>query len=43
VLLGHGADVHIRAGNDWTPFQVATAEGNVEIAQLLLDHGAEKV
>jgi 26S proteasome non-ATPase regulatory subunit 10 len=42
VLLGHGADVHIRGENDRTPFQVATSKGRVKVAQLLLEHGVEK-
>ena len=39
ILLLHGADVHIRGKKLWTPFQVARSN---EIAQLLLEHGAEK-
>jgi Ankyrin repeats (3 copies)/Ankyrin repeat len=37
LLLGHGADVRIRGLYSHTPLQRAT---NVEIAQLLLKHGA---
>jgi ankyrin repeat protein len=40
ILLRHGADVHIRGKKLLTPFQVARSD---EIAQLLLEHGAEKV
>jgi ankyrin repeat protein len=42
LLLGHGADVHIRGAADQTPFQCATKRGYHEIAQLLLEHGAER-
>lgn len=41
VLLVHKADMHIQ-GADETRLQVATSEGHVEVAQLLLEHGAEK-
>ncbi|KAF8500761.1 ankyrin repeat-containing domain protein, partial [Russula emetica] len=37
VVLAHGADVHI-GGADGTPLHVATSEGYVEVAQLLLEH-----
>ncbi len=40
ILLGHGADIHIRGQRNRTPVQVATWEGHVELAQLLLEHGA---
>jgi ankyrin repeat protein len=40
LLLGHGADVNI--GGTWTPFKAATEYGHVEIAQLLLEHGAQR-
>ena len=42
LLLGHGADVHIRGSESRTPFQQATEEGHHEIAQLLLEHGAQR-
>jgi hypothetical protein len=47
LLLGHGADVHIQGrqltGTVYqTPFQCATEHGHHEIAQLLLEHGAER-
>jgi len=42
MLLWHGADVHIRGESDWTPFQMATFMGRSEVAQLLLQYGAEK-
>jgi ankyrin repeat protein len=41
LLLGHGADVHIRGEGNRTPFQVAKSNGHTKIAQLLLKHGAE--
>jgi hypothetical protein len=42
LLLSNGADVHIRDVHDDTAFQIATDRYHVEIAQLLLEHGAEK-
>ena len=44
LLLEHGADVHVRDGRDpsRTPYQVAESKGLTEIAQLLLEHEAEK-
>ena len=39
LLLERGADMHIRGRRDWTPFQMATTNGNTQIAQLLLEHG----
>ncbi|KAI0274204.1 hypothetical protein BGY98DRAFT_1188657 [Russula aff. rugulosa BPL654] len=42
-LLGdRGADVHIRNDDDMTPFQVATARDYHDVAQLLLEYGAER-
>ena len=41
VLLAHGADVH-KQGADETLLQVATSNRHVEVAQLLLEYGAEK-
>ena len=42
IFLGHGADVHIQAEKDLTEFQVATSNRHVKVAQLLLEHGAER-
>ncbi|KAH9985038.1 hypothetical protein BJV74DRAFT_988733 [Russula compacta] len=43
ILLAHKADVHIRrGGSKHTPFQLATMTGHADIAELLLEHGAEK-
>ena len=45
LLLGHGTDVHVRAtwfGKVETSFRCAKEGGYHEIAQLLLDHGAER-
>ena len=42
IRPGHEANVHLRGDSDQTPFQVATLGGHVKIAQLLLEHGAEK-
>jgi len=39
-LLASGADVHAREGG-FTPLHGASAEGNVEMVQLLLAHGAD--
>jgi hypothetical protein len=41
LLLAHGADMKIRHAGGLTPFQSATSQGYHDIAQLLLDHGAE--
>jgi ankyrin repeat protein len=40
LLLGRGADANI--GSYWIPFKVATENGHHEIAQLLLEHGAQR-
>ena len=42
LLLDHGADVQIRGEDDLTPFQLATRTNQHDIAQLLLDRGAER-
>jgi ankyrin repeat protein len=42
LLLKHGADVHIRATGRKAPFEVATDKGYTQIAQLLLEYGADK-
>jgi ankyrin repeat protein len=43
ILLAHGADVQIWGGGfGTTPFQVARSFGRVEVAQLLLEQGAER-
>ncbi|KAH9985686.1 hypothetical protein BJV77DRAFT_1152736 [Russula vinacea] len=42
LLLEHGADVNSRDDEDRTPYQVAESVGLTEIAQLLLEHRAEK-
>jgi ankyrin repeat protein len=41
LLLGRGADVNTRRKDHWTPLHVASHFGNIEIAGLLLDHGAD--
>jgi ankyrin repeat protein len=41
LLLEYGADVNIRAQGSDTPFQVATRYRHTEVAQLLLEHGAD--
>ena len=41
-LLELGANVHVRDSQGWTPFQVASEEGEDGTAQLLLNHGAER-
>jgi ankyrin repeat protein len=42
LLLERGADVNIREPGGQTPFQVATAQGHTEIAQLLLELGSNE-
>jgi len=44
LLLDRGADVSVRAGlrEKWTPFQVATRNRHHDVAQLLLEYGAEE-
>jgi len=42
LLLKRGADMQIRGIQDLTPFQMATQKGYTRIAQLLLEHGADK-
>jgi ankyrin repeat protein len=42
LLLKHGADVHIWATGRKAPFEVATDKGHMQIAQLLLEYGADK-
>ena len=41
LLLDHGADVHVRNIYGLTPFLVATEKKHDDVAQLLLDRGAE--
>ena len=36
----HGVDVNAREKHSWTPLHLAAFKGRVEIAQVLLDHGA---
>jgi ankyrin repeat protein len=38
LLLENGADVDVEDDKSLTPFQIASSEGNYEIAQLLFDH-----
>jgi len=42
LLLERGADIQIRGRHHLTPFQVATQKRKTKIAQLLLEHGADK-
>ena len=39
--LGFGTDVNALAENNWTPLHTASSLGRLEIARLLLDHGAK--
>jgi uncharacterized protein len=41
LLLAHGAGMNILDDDSTTLFQTATRRGYHDIAQLLLDHGAE--
>jgi ankyrin len=43
TLLRHCADVSALAKNDWTPLHYACYWGRLEIAQMLLDHGAKVI
>ena len=41
MLIASGADVNVRAGNEWkyTPLLWAAQEGYVEIAEMLIANG----
>jgi ankyrin repeat protein len=41
VLIKNGADVNAVDSNEHTPIQAAAFEGNLEIAKLLIEHGAD--
>jgi len=41
LLLDHGADVGQRGVNDYTPLHLAAAQGDLEMVELLLAHGAD--
>jgi ankyrin repeat protein len=41
LLLERGADVHQRGVNDYTPLHWAAGQGNLEMVDLLLAHGAD--
>ena len=43
LLLDHGADVNIVAGNGMTPLDVADANGSSEVVALLVARGARRV
>jgi len=44
LLVNHGVDVNSKQNRDGrTPYELALLNGNTEIAQYLLDHGAQKV
>ena len=40
-LIAKGADVNIRAFGDYTPLHGTAASGNLKVAKLLIDHGAD--
>lgn len=41
VLLKAGANVNLRGSDGWSPLMCACYQGNVEVAKLLLAHGAD--
>jgi uncharacterized protein len=41
LLHDHGADVGQRDFNDYTPLHIAAAEGDLEMVEILLAHGAD--
>jgi len=41
LLLAYGANVHIQGEQSLTAFQVATFCEHIEVAELLLEYGAE--
>jgi len=41
ALLAHGADPNLRRGDGRTAYELAVRNGNLAIAQLLLEHGAD--
>ena len=43
ILLDHGADVNIVAGNGMTPLDVADANGSSDVVAVLVAHGARRV
>ncbi|XP_075760313.1 protein phosphatase 1 regulatory subunit 27 [Pelodiscus sinensis] len=40
LLVGHGANIHQRDENGWTPLHIACSDGYAEIARYLLSLGA---
>ena len=40
-LIAKGANVNIRAFGDYTPLHQAASSGNLKVAKLLIDHGAD--
>ncbi|MZR29860.1 ankyrin repeat domain-containing protein [Sneathiella litorea] len=41
LLLDHGADIHQRGINDWTPLHYAAVQRDLEAVRILLDRGAD--
>ena len=41
LILDHGADIHQRGFNDWTPLHYAVAQPDIEAVTLLLRRGAD--
>jgi uncharacterized protein len=41
LLIGHGADLHQRGVNDWTPLHYAVSRHDLEAIRLLLASGAD--
>ena len=41
LMLDHGADIHQRGINDWTPLHYAVAQRDRKAAEILIAHGAD--
>lgn len=41
LVLDHGADIHQRGINDWTPLHYAVAQRDLEAAEILVAYGAD--
>lgn len=43
ILLEHGADLNARDIEGWTPLHAASATGNIQMINLLIEEGASLV